>query len=375
MHQVFLSYARADEKAAERLYKDLGSLPGISVWMDKFDLLPGMQWEPAIFKAIREARLFIALLSTTGTSKAGFRHTEIRRALEIVNEFPDSSIYLIPTRLDDCQPPIESLTKYTYANLFPKWKTGVSRLQDSIRKVVGAPAGTVSKSKAPTSKSKAPTTSRAVAKAKSLPPRGGAGHYRVALLDLAAQLKELPDIARSLSRVQSLFEFHAIKGQPTRAALTRREGRPQLDLDRLSGKFYDQFAPLSDDRIICHTNRFLLFERDGYEYFNYLGHESPVNRRVTFVSVYDLQKEAAEAGVSVPVAIAYSVVSDLSAFFLKTGYHRQTRSCPLDFTEIHADSVLGLRAGRFCSDCEKSLKQNSTLHVAMKALLRWGRAK
>src|SRR5262245_4720292 len=126
MKQVFLSYARTDGDKAKRLYRDLSRLPSIHVWFDREDLLAGLLWRPAIRKAIRESKFFIALLSCAAVSKRGFRHTELREALEVMQEFPENRIFLIPTRLDDCRMPVDKLEDITCADLFPDWDEGVS---------------------------------------------------------------------------------------------------------------------------------------------------------------------------------------------------------------------------------------------------------
>ena len=105
MEQVFLSYARDDGKAARRLYDDLRRSGPMHVWFDRVDLLPGMEWKPAIRKAIRESRFFVALLSKSSVANRGYRHTELRQALEVKDEFPRAKTYLVPARLDNCRMP------------------------------------------------------------------------------------------------------------------------------------------------------------------------------------------------------------------------------------------------------------------------------
>ena len=130
--QVFLSYARIDARQARKLYSRLNGEPGIRVWFDKEDLLPGLRWRPAIRKAIRESRYFIGLLSGNTADRRGFQNTELRAALQILDEFPDQHVFLIPTRLEDCEPPIEDLRELNYADLFPDWEAGYQTLRRSL---------------------------------------------------------------------------------------------------------------------------------------------------------------------------------------------------------------------------------------------------
>jgi hypothetical protein len=41
---VFISYARQDSDAAQRLYNDLSSKTDLNPWLDKENLLPGQNW-------------------------------------------------------------------------------------------------------------------------------------------------------------------------------------------------------------------------------------------------------------------------------------------------------------------------------------------
>jgi TIR domain len=79
--QVFLSYARADGKKAKRLYDELCRSASVRIWFDRIDLRPGVKWEPAIRKAIRESDCFLALLSNQSVTTRGVRHSELREAL------------------------------------------------------------------------------------------------------------------------------------------------------------------------------------------------------------------------------------------------------------------------------------------------------
>ncbi|MEZ4526802.1 MAG: toll/interleukin-1 receptor domain-containing protein [Desulfobacterales bacterium] len=119
--KVFISYAREDIATARRLYEDL-KMAGIVPWMDKIDLLPGQNWKFHITKAIRESSYFIALLSSKSLSKRGFVQKELKLALDILGEFSDEDVFLIPARLDDCQPEDEKLKYLNWADLFPSYE-------------------------------------------------------------------------------------------------------------------------------------------------------------------------------------------------------------------------------------------------------------
>lgn len=128
---VFVSYAREDEKAAERLYKDLKEA-GVEPWFAPESVMPGEDWKRAIKLAIRSSRYFIALLSSNSVNKKGVVQSEIADALEILKEFPPSEIYMIPVRLDDCKPSHERLQDLQWADMFPDWEKGLDKILRSV---------------------------------------------------------------------------------------------------------------------------------------------------------------------------------------------------------------------------------------------------
>ena len=132
MPQVFLSYAREDERTVENLHQKLSDA-GIRPWMDKKDLLPGERWESSAQTAIRRSDFFLACLSSKSVSKRGFLQKEIKNALDIWQEKLDSDIYLIPVRLQDCKVP-ESLCKFQWVNLFEEdgWTRLVKAIQEGM---------------------------------------------------------------------------------------------------------------------------------------------------------------------------------------------------------------------------------------------------
>jgi hypothetical protein len=77
---VFLSYSREDEKAAKDIFNELKQ-NGVNIWADFDSLVAGSKWEPAIKKAIKESRFFLAVLSKNSVSKKGFVQKEIKLAL------------------------------------------------------------------------------------------------------------------------------------------------------------------------------------------------------------------------------------------------------------------------------------------------------
>jgi hypothetical protein len=114
--QVFLLYARQDEESVRRLYRRLLK-EGANVWLDQEKLLPGQDWAYEIRKVIQRSDIVIACLSKQFNKQGGFRHEELRIALEKANSLPDGETFLIPARLEECELP-EPLSRWQRVDLF-----------------------------------------------------------------------------------------------------------------------------------------------------------------------------------------------------------------------------------------------------------------
>jgi hypothetical protein len=114
--RVFLLHARQDERAVHRLYRRLVR-EGVNVWLDQEKLLPGQDWVYEIHKAIYGSDIVIACLSKQFNRQGGFRHEELRIALEKAAKLPEGGTFLIPARLEKCDLP-EPLRRWQYVDLF-----------------------------------------------------------------------------------------------------------------------------------------------------------------------------------------------------------------------------------------------------------------
>jgi hypothetical protein len=125
--RAFISYAREDSELADRINRDLRN-SGIETWFDKDSLLPGQWWKTEIKKAIRECSYFLALLSSNSVSKKGFVQKEIKEALETLDEYPESKVFVIPVRLNACVPTHEKLGELHWVDLFPSYDQGLAAI-------------------------------------------------------------------------------------------------------------------------------------------------------------------------------------------------------------------------------------------------------
>ncbi len=378
MKQAFLSYARADSEKAERLFKHLRRClgPEVYVWFDRVDLLPGVRWDPAIRRAIRESDYFLAVLSNEAVSTRGFRLTELREAIEMSKEFPVDWIFLIPTRLDDCPMPFPDVEEFNYTDLFPEenWQKGVAQICRTIKAFAAGrgrlgPDGREKHVEIPRNKPR-PRPDRKPRASRTPKPRIS---YKVGLLDLGSGVPTIDRIARGLNRVQSIFHFTRERVAAPRQALTAVRGQPQFYVPRLPKSFYKRIGLIETDYVICLSHRLLALEEGDYVYYNYLTYQSPDDSRVFFISYSELDEYAREADVTMDTAIAYLVTAELVDHFLDLNYHVQSRNCPMDFTKKLSEVVGGLRTGHFCRYCSRTLNNSKPFGEAFKAMIAWGR--
>jgi formylglycine-generating enzyme required for sulfatase activity len=116
--RVFLCHASQDKPAVRKLYQRLNAEGWIDPWLDEEKLLGGQDFDLEIYKATRDADAIIICLSKQSVVKEGYVNKEIRRALDIAQEKAEGAIYVIPLRLDDCNPSFEQLKKLHWVDYF-----------------------------------------------------------------------------------------------------------------------------------------------------------------------------------------------------------------------------------------------------------------
>lgn len=129
---IFLSYAIEDEKIAEKIYNDLTN-NGYYVWFGKMSLLPGQKWKVEIKKAIKNSKLFLALLSSKSVSKQGYVQNELKEALEVLDNLAESEVFIIPVRIEECSPTHEKMLDIHWVDLFPSYESGIEKILRSCK--------------------------------------------------------------------------------------------------------------------------------------------------------------------------------------------------------------------------------------------------
>ena len=126
--KLFLCLGSEDKPAVRQLYNNLISI-GIDAWLDEEKILPGQDWQYEISKAVRNSDIIVICLSSTSVNKTGYVQKEIKYALDIAEEKPEGTIFLIPARLENCSVP-DRLSGKQWVNLFEE--KGFERLLKSL---------------------------------------------------------------------------------------------------------------------------------------------------------------------------------------------------------------------------------------------------
>jgi hypothetical protein len=127
--RVFLCHSSKDKLVVRNLYQQLRA-EGITPWLAEEDLLPGQRWEDEIPNAVHDTDVVLVCLSPGSVDQKGYVQKEIKLTLDIADEQPKGSIFVIPVRLEECEIP-EPLKKWQWVNLFEEH--GHERLMQALR--------------------------------------------------------------------------------------------------------------------------------------------------------------------------------------------------------------------------------------------------
>src|SRR5258708_6202221 len=98
---VFISYAREDTAAAQRLAEALRS-HGVEVWFDQNELRGGDAWDAKIRKQINDCTLFLPIISAhTQERNKGYFRLEWKLAVEQTHLMAEGMVFLAPVVVDD----------------------------------------------------------------------------------------------------------------------------------------------------------------------------------------------------------------------------------------------------------------------------------
>jgi hypothetical protein len=72
-------------------------------------------------------------MSSRSLSKRGFVQKELRLALEVMDELPPETVFVIPIRLDSCSPTEEKIRDLQWLDLSPSYEVAISKLISAVR--------------------------------------------------------------------------------------------------------------------------------------------------------------------------------------------------------------------------------------------------
>ena len=114
--KVFICHSSGDKERVRTLYGKL-KRDGFTPWLDQENILPGQEWDSEIRKAVRTSDVVVVCLSESSITKEGYVQKEIKLALDVAEEKPEGTIFLIPARFEDCQVP-HRLVGWQWVDLF-----------------------------------------------------------------------------------------------------------------------------------------------------------------------------------------------------------------------------------------------------------------
>jgi len=140
---VFISYSQADKKAAETICRRLEKAE-LSCWIAPRNIPPGKTWAEFIPDAIARSRVMVLLLSA--------KANESRQVKKEVDIADNKNIPIIPFRIEDV--PLSKALEYHLAGTqwldayTPPLSRHLSRLEETVRSIVGRERGDESSAKA-----------------------------------------------------------------------------------------------------------------------------------------------------------------------------------------------------------------------------------
>jgi hypothetical protein len=131
---AFISYVRENKDVIDRLATNLRAL-GVKVWLDRDDIVPGMDWKLAIRKAIQDGVFFIACFSKELNERSeAFMHGELRLAIDRLRNMPKDRVWFIPIIVNETEIPSHSISDHEILSdihavkLYDNWDNGIKTI-------------------------------------------------------------------------------------------------------------------------------------------------------------------------------------------------------------------------------------------------------
>lgn len=132
--RVFLCHSSDDKPTVRELYHRLDSEGWTDAWLDEKKLYPGQDWNYEIEQAVEQADVILVCLTKNSVTKEGYIQRELRIILDFADYKPEGTLYIIPVRLEECEPP-KRIRRWQYADYFPESHRNIAyqRLLESLK--------------------------------------------------------------------------------------------------------------------------------------------------------------------------------------------------------------------------------------------------
>ena len=131
---IFLSHASKDLKTAETICSALEGR-GLECWMAQRDVRPGENFQEAIVRAIRAAKVMLFVFSANSNNS-----DEVKKEIALAGS---NKLFVIPVRVEDVTPNeafAYELATRQWIDLFSDWETALDQLTVQIEAVIAAHA-------------------------------------------------------------------------------------------------------------------------------------------------------------------------------------------------------------------------------------------
>ena len=139
MPHVFISYVRENGDLVHRLAGELKSR-GVTVWLDRNDIQPGVRWRDAIKNAIRGGKFFLACFSREFNERdRSYMNEELTLAIDELRERPSSRTWFVPVLMNETAIPsrrissAEDLSDIQALKLYENCSDGVERILRALK--------------------------------------------------------------------------------------------------------------------------------------------------------------------------------------------------------------------------------------------------
>ncbi|MGE0085846.1 MAG: TIR domain-containing protein [Desulfococcaceae bacterium] len=138
--KIVIICANQDSETAQRIYDDLKKLK-CRPWLADIDVVAGQFPDQEFRKEMKGSDYVLLLLSKHSLTQRGSVQKQIKKALDIFDEFPTGEIFLIPVQLDNTEPQDEVLENLRSADFRSSYEMGFKEIIKAIgmKKIVPTP--------------------------------------------------------------------------------------------------------------------------------------------------------------------------------------------------------------------------------------------